>query len=305
MPKVIMSGAGGLVGGILAERFKELGWEMLTLTRGDSSEGRVHWNPLSGELDAAGLEGCHYVVHLAGESISTGRWTQERKRMIMDSREKSTRLLAETLARQSVRPLALLCASGSNYYRDCGGGPPWDESGPAGNTFLAQVCRRWEAAADPAREAGIRVIHARMGAVLSIKGGLLPRILPGLCAGLFGVANGGSQRMSWIHHADLGRAIAMCLAEESISGPVNVTSPIPVTNKEFIHTAAGILRRPCFLPMPATAIRWFFGEMGEELMLADNATVPARLILNGMQWDFADIHDALTDIIGPSGCRQS
>ncbi len=302
MKRVLMSGARGLVGSMLSEAMRGLGWELRILTRGRSGPGGVHWDPEQGLIDADGLEGCDYVVHLAGENIASGRWNSERKRLIMDSRVKGTRLLAEALAKAKSRPRVLLCASGANYYRDNEGGGPWDERGPAGDGFLSQVCLNWEAAAEPARRAGIRVTHARMGAVLSTKGGMLTKMLPAICSGLGGVVGSGKQRISWIHADDLVRALIFMLQRDELAGPVNVVSPIPVSNRDLTKAIAAILHRPVFLPMPKTAIWWLFGEMGEELLLADNAVAPMRLMEAGMQWEFAEVQDALRDLLETHKC---
>ncbi|MFA5258081.1 MAG: TIGR01777 family oxidoreductase [Opitutales bacterium] len=303
MRKVIMSGGSGLVGTLLKDAMDNLGWQVVILTRGSSGPGLVHWDPMAGVIDPAGLEGCDYVVHLAGESIATGRWTRSRKRLIMESREKGTRLLAEALAKARMPPRVLLSASGSNYYKDNDGGSPWDESGPSGSGFLSEVCRRWEAAAYPAQEAGIRVVHARMGAVLSNKGGILTRMLPAICSGMGGVIGSGRQRISWIHADDLVRALIFMLQKDAFLGPVNVASPIPVSNRDLTRAIAKKLHRLTFLPMPKTAIWWLFGEMGEELLLADNAISPLKLLENGMQWEFAEIDEALTDLLETHKCR--
>jgi len=299
---VLLSGGKGLVGTMLSEALGHLGWEVVVLTRDDSSPGYVHWDPMDGFIDPVGLEGCEYVVHLAGESIATGRWTRERKRLILESREKGTQLLAGALARANHKPKVFLCASGSNFYMDNAGGSPWDESGPSGGGFLSEVCRRWELAADPAREAGIRVVHARMGAVFTTRGGILTRMLPAICSGFGGVIGNGRQRMSWIHADDLVRALIFILTKESLSGPVNVASPIPVSNRDLTLTIARILHRPTFLPMPKTAIWWLFGEMGEEILLADNAISPLKLLESGMQWEFAELDDALNDLLENHKC---
>jgi len=257
---------------------------------------------MEGLIDPAGLEGCDYVVNLAGESIATGRWTRARKRLIMDSREKGTRLLAEELVKRGKPPKVFLSASGSNYYKDNEGGGQWDESGPSGIGFISEVCRRWEAAAAPALDAGIRVVHARMGVVLTTKGGILTRMLPAICSGMGGVIGSGRQRISWIHADDLVRALIFILQKDSMSGPVNVASPMPVSNRDFTRAIAKRLHRQTFLPMPKMAIWWLFGEMGEELLLADNAISPLKLLENGMQWEFPDIDDALGDLLETHKC---
>lgn len=300
--KILLSGGRGLVGQMLGDAMKASGWELRILTRARSGHDCVHWDPMNGAIDLDALDDCHYVVHLAGENIAAGRWTRERKRLIMESRVNGTRLLAKALAKAKNPPRALLCASGSNYYADNHGGSPWDENGPAGDSFLSKVCQNWEAAAEPAREAGIRVIHARMGAVLTTKGGLLTRMLPAICSGLGGIIGDGTQRISWIHADDLVRALLFILEHEELSGPVNVASPICASNRELTKAIATKLHRKVFLPMPGTLIRWLFGEMGEELLLADNAVTPLKLLEAGMQWEFTEIDDAIADLLDEHRC---
>ena len=295
--KVLMSGARGLVGTHMREVFFHMGWDVVSLTRDVSAKGFVHWDPTSKTTDTDALEGCDYVIHLAGESVASGRWNEERKRLILESRETVTRLLSETLAGLKTPPRVMICASGSHIYKDNAGGPPWDESGLIGDGFLPEVCVRWEAASAPARNAGIRVVHARMGSVMSIKGGLLTRLLPAISSGLGGAIGEGNQRLSWIHVEDLGRAFLLLLQNPSLEGAVNVVSPKTVTNAELTDAIAKVIHRPTFVGMPRSAIMWLYGEMGAELMLSDNAVFPAKLVKAGMEWKFANIENALTDLL--------
>lgn len=301
--KILVSGAGGLVGTRFVQYARTLGCEVLSLTRGTPGPGLVRWDPVHGVIDPTALEGCEAVLHLAGENIASGRWTKERKRLIIESRVRGTGLLSHALASLRYPPKVLVCASGSNYYADNEGGEPWDESGPAGTGFLSEVCLRWEGAAGPAREAGIRVVHARFGVVLSTRGGLLPKLLPAVCSGLGGVAGSGKQRLSWVHIDDLAAALMLLMEDERLLGPVNVCSPQPVSNRDFIKAVAAAVHRPCFVTMPGAAIRWLFGEMGEALLLADNAVLPAKLAKAGMKWEHSEIADALEDLLAHCGCR--
>jgi uncharacterized protein (TIGR01777 family) len=304
MKKILMTGATGLVGGHLLETLGETGWQFTALTREKSSPGFAHWDPMSGVIDTRAFEGCEYVVHLAGENVASGRWTEERRRLILESREKGTHLLCNALAGLKHPPRVIICASGANYYRDNAGGPPWNESGPMGDGFLSVVCKRWEAAAQPARDAGIRVVHARMGTLLSTSGGMLTRILPVVCSGLGGVVGEGTQRISWIHSTDLVRAYELMLEDDSFSGPVNVASPYPAANREFMHTVAKAINRPCFIDMPGRAMRWLYGEMASELLLADNAIFPAKLMEGGMHWDYPKLEEALFDLLARQKCAR-
>lgn len=304
MQKVLITGATGLIGTHLMEALSENGWQFIALTRGKSSPGFVHWDPMAGIIDHTGFEGCDYVVHLAGENVASGRWTQERRRLILESREKGTRLLCHALSLMQSPPKVLISASGSNYYRDNMGGAAWDESGPCGQGFLSEVCMKWEEATAAARDSGIRVVHARMGTVLSTKGGMLTRILPVVCSGLGGVVGEGSQRISWIHASDLARAFGLILEDDSLSGPVNVASPNPVTNRFFMQAVARVINRPCFVNMPGRAMKWLYGEMASELLLADNAVAPAKLTEHGMEWEFPKLNEALDDLLVAQKCAR-
>jgi uncharacterized protein (TIGR01777 family) len=304
MKKVLITGATGLVGSHLMETLGELGWHFIALTRDKSIPGFVHWDPSAGIIDNRGFEGCDCVAHLAGENIASGRWTEERRRLIIESREKGTRLLCHALAMMRTPPKVLICASGSNYYQDNMGGVLWDESGPMGQGFLSTVCERWEAATAPASDAGIRVVHARLGTVLSTRGGMLTRILPVICSGLGGVVGEGSQRISWIHALDLVKAFRLMMENESFSGPVNVVSPNPVSNRCFMQTVAKTINRPCFVNVPGRAMKWLYGEMASELLLADNAVFPARLTQGGMVWDFPTLEAALEDLLAAQKCAR-
>jgi uncharacterized protein len=303
MKKVIVSGASGLVGTQLRDVFNNLGWKVVSLSRRETGEGFVKWNPLEGMIDRDAIEGCDCVINLAGESLAAGRWTKERRRLILESRVKSTHLLVETLAKLKKPPKVMISASGSHYYADNEGGSPWDESGSRGRNFVAELCARWEEATEPAAKIGVRVVNARLGVVLSANGGLLTRLLPAVCSGLGGIVGDGNQRISWIHIDDLARAFVLIMQREELFGPVNIVAPHPVTNGDFTREAARLLKRPCFVKMPKSAITWLFGDMGTQLLLADNAVIPGKLMEFGMQWEFENHCEALSDIIENRNCH--
>jgi uncharacterized protein len=303
MKKILLSGASGLVGSQLRDVFRHLDWQIVALTRKETGNDFVKWDPIGGNIDIDAIEGCDCVINLAGENIASGRWTKERKRMILESRVKSTKLLAETIARLKNPPRVMISASGSNYYADNEGGSPWDETGPQGKSFIADVCAKWEEATQPAARAGIRVVNARLGVVLSTKGGMLTKILPAICSGLGGTAGDGTQRISWIHVEDLARAFVLIMQREKLFGPVNVVAPHPVTNGDFMREAARLLKRPCFIKMPMSAITWFFGDMGTQLLLSDNAVIPGKLMEFGMKWKFENHCEALEDLLNKHACR--
>jgi hypothetical protein len=255
----------------------------------------ARWDPDTGAVEP-GLDGVDAVVHLAGESVAGGRWTEARKRRIRESRVRPTRLLCETLARQRTPPRVLVCASAIGYYGDRGDQVLREESAP-GAGFLPEVCRKWEAAAEPAARRGIRVVHLRIGLVLSPKGGALAAMLPVFRLGLGGPVGAGAQWMSWIGIDDTLGAILHALMNEALAGPVNAVAPAPVTNREFAKTLARVLRRPAVLPFPAFAARLLLGQMADELLLASARVEPARLRATGYAFRDATLEGALRRLL--------
>lgn len=283
-----------MLGTYLERELVAQGNPVSVLSRKPHRVNEFHWDPAKAELDARALAGIDWVVHLAGEPIGASRWTKAMKERILQSRIQGTGLLAQRLAAMTRKPQVLVCASGSNRY---GPGGPWDEDGPQGNSFLARVVEQWEAAAQPARDAGIRVVHARMSAVLSPHGGMLKAMLPTFRLGIGGWLGDGSQRVSWIHAADAAAAIAHMLNDSTIVGPVNVTAPRHVTNAAFARTLASVLHRPAIVPVPGFAVRLMLGEVANELALQDNAIIPAKLTERGFHWRYPELHDALVDLL--------
>ena len=259
-------------------------------------EAEIQWDPVVGTMDTASLEGLDAGVHLAGESIAE-RWTAEKKTKIRDSRVKGTRLLCESLARLSQPPKAVVCASAIGYYGDRGEEVLREESA-AGSGFLAEVCRGWEAAADPARQRGIRVVHLRIGVVLSPAGGALAQMLFPFRMGLGGKLGSGKQYLSWIAIDDLIRVISHALTTDTLQGPVNAVAPNPVTNLDFTRTLGRVLARPTLFPMPAFAARLAFGEMADELLLASARVEPIRLSATGYQFRHPVLEGALRHLLG-------
>jgi uncharacterized protein (TIGR01777 family) len=297
---VAVTGASGFLGRALTQLLATGGHRVVRLLRRRGPEGRpgdVFWDPDAGVIEAAGLEGVDAVVHLAGESVSGGRWSEERKRRIRDSRVQGTALLARTLAGLARPPRVLVSASGVNVYGDRGD-QPTDETTPAGQGFLAEVVTAWEQAAAPARDRGIRVAHPRMGAVLAPHGGALARMLPFFRAGLGGRVGSGRQFMSWIDLDDAVGAIHHALFDEQLSGPFNVTAPSPVSNATFATTLARVLGRPAVLPVPGFALRAAFGEMGQELLLTGARVLPARLLRAGFPFVQPELEPALAEMLG-------
>jgi uncharacterized protein (TIGR01777 family) len=269
---------------------------MVRKPRGDGPQ--IVWNPDVKELDSAALNGVDVVVHLAGESIM-GRWTENKKALIRESRIHGTEFLCEILARVAKPPRLFICASAVGFYGDRGD-EVLAESATKGEGFLADVCEAWEKASSGAREKGIRVVNLRMGMVLSREGGALKKMLPPFKLGLGGPIGSGNQYMSWVVIDDISRAIEHAAKFEGLSGPVNMVAPNPVTNREYTHQLACAVRRPAFFPVPGAAARLIFGELAEELLLSSQRAVPAQLLKSGFVFDYSDIEWALRYLVRQS-----
>jgi len=298
-PHVIaITGASGLVGQALVSHLEAEGLLVRQLVRREvrDSEREIYWNPSTGEIDAAELNGVDAVVHLAGESVAAGRWTKAKKQRIVDSRVEGTRLLSQTLAGLTSKPAVLCSASAIGFYGDRGD-QLLNEDAPPGEGFLADTCQLWEAAADPARDAGIRTVHMRIGLVLSPDGGALGKMLPLFKCGLGGVLGSGQQFMSWITLDDLVSAFHHALTHSQLAGPVNGVAPGPVTNREFTKTLGRVLGRPTILPAPAFALRLALGEMADQLLLASARVDPAVLQTAGFEFGQTQLEPALRDLL--------
>lgn len=296
--RVIIGGASGLIGTALVSSLSQHGHRAVPLVRGTPRPGadEIRWDPGAGELAAARLEGADAIVHLGGVNIASGRWTKKTKAAIRDSRLKSTSLLSETLARLDKPPRVFICASATGYYGNRGAEILTEDS-PPGTGFLPELGRAWEAATEPARDAGVRVVNLRTGVVLNARGGALARMLPAFKAGVGGVLGNGRQYLSWITLEDAVRIIEFALRTERLLGPINVVAPNPVTNREFTRTLGRVLKRPTFLPLPAFAVRALFGEMGRTLLLEGQRVHPARLEQAGFSFDHVDLEAALRHVL--------
>lgn len=304
--RVAISGATGLVGRNLAAFLASGGHQARRIVRGaaDPAEGEIAWDPRRGTIDAAPLEGLDAIVHLAGENIAAGRWTTSRMESIRASRVEGTRLLAGAVARLKSPPKVLVSASAVGFYGDrpdLDGGHALDETGARGTGFLADVAAAWEQATRPAEEAGVRVVHLRIGAVVSAQGGVLAKLLPPFGLGLGGPAGHGRQAMPWISLDDLLGAILWSIRREPLRGAVNAVAPQPRTNREFAKDLAAVLRRPAFMPLPAIAVRTIFGRMGEELLLAGAPVAPRRLLDSGFRFEHPTLRGAIAHELGRSG----
>ena len=293
--RVLLTGSSGFLGSALLPSLKTRGFEVMRLVRGvPSKEDEIRWNP-AWPPSAEGLSGFDAVIHLAGESV-VGRWTASKKTKIRDSRVTGTRNLVHGLMAAKDRPKILISASAIGYYGDRGDEPLNELSAP-GSGFLADVCREWEAAVQPALEAGIRTALIRTGIVLSREGGALGKMLPPFRMGLGGNLGSGRQWMSWIHLQDWIGAIHHILKNDLVQGPVNLVGPKPVTNSEFTRTLGSVLSRPTIFPVPAFVAKLAFGQMGEEVLLGSQRVEPARLVTSGYPFQYSELRMALEAIL--------
>lgn len=302
---IAVTGASGLIGSALARALRARGDRVLRLTRRGQSPAadEVRWSPLTGEIDAKALDGIDAFVHLAGENIASGRWNRARKIAILRSRAAGTGLVAQTLAALERPPKVLVSASAIGFYGDRRDEILTEESA-AGTGFLADICRDWETAAAPARTAGIRVVHPRIGMVLSTRGGALAKLLPLFRSGLGGPIGSGRQYMSCIGLGDLVRALLFLIDEPGVKGAVNAVLPAPLTNADFTKTLGRVLRRPAILPVPAFAVSLLFGEMGRELLLGGARALPAKLEASGFAFHHNDVESALRAELGSEASEE-
>lgn len=291
--RIAIGGASGLLGHQLSAFLGGGGHTVVPLVRGrnPANGGGISWNPESGQIDARALEGMDAVVHLGGVSIAK-RFTAAHKSAVMKSRVESTTFLARTLAQLQRPPRVFIVASAIGFYGNRG--DEWlDERSAPGAGFLPDVCIAWERSADAARTAGIRVVHIRIGIVLSAAGGALASMLPPFRAGVGGQVGNGRQYMSWVALDDVIGAIHHSLMNEAVVGPVNLTGPQPVSNAEFTSALGRALRRPTIIPLPALAVKTLLGEMGEALLLNGCRVAPRVLNETGFRFQSPTIDDAL------------
>lgn len=295
--KILISGSTGFVGSALVPFLEEHGHSVHRLVRHAPKPGRgdIQWDPEAGTIEKSALEGFDAVIHLSGENIGE-RWSAEKKRRIRDSRVKTTQLLAESLASLDQPPRVMISASAVGYYGNRGDEVLTEES-PPGKMFLSEVCREWEAAAEAAAKAGIRVVNTRMAPVISPNGGVLAEILPLFKKGLGGKIGSGRQYMSWIAMEDMLRAELHILNTESLRGPVIVASPNPVTNEEFTRIMGRVLEKPTTLIAPAFALRLRFGAMADEVLLQSARLSPVKLMASGFEFRYPDLEETLRHLL--------
>ena len=294
---ILVTGASGLVGARLCSHLEGAGYNILRAVRRPArSDRELTWIPERGEVDQSKLVSVYGVVHLAGANIAGQRWSEHYKQEILESRVKGTQLISNAIASLPDVPRVFVCASAIGYYGDRGD-ETLTENSPPGEGFLPKVCTAWEEACQPARDAGVRTVNARIGVVLSSDGGALRSMLLPFKLGLGGIIGNGRQYFSWIAIDDVVGALRFALETEALSGPVNLVSPNPTTNRQFTKTLGQVLKRPTILPLPAFAARLAFGEMADELLLTSNRVLPRRLQDEGYSFRFVDLAPALRHVL--------
>jgi uncharacterized protein len=293
MSRIAITGSTGLIGEALATSLKGDGHRVIRLVRDASRAGAddVVWDPQRGTIDVARLDGVDAIVHLAGAPIGATRWTPATKQAILDSRVQGTGLIARTVASLDTPPAVLVSSSAVGIYGDRGDEELTEDSAH-GDDFLAEVCIAWEAAADPARQAGVRTVHPRTGVVIAKDGPLIDKVELPFRLGVGGRVGSGRQYVPWISLADEVAALRL-LIEGPLEGPVNLVGPVPATNAELTRALGTVLRRPTLLPIPALAIRLLYGEMGETLATVSQRVLPARLQATGFTFQHTSILAAL------------
>jgi uncharacterized protein len=297
---VAVTGSTGLIGSALVTSLISSGHQVTRLVRGASApleEHQIAWDPEAGTIDRAGVRDVDAVVHLAGEPIG-GRWTAQRKQRIRDSRVCGTRLLAETLAGMDSGPRTLICGSAIGFYGTDRGDEVLTEESSSGSGFLADVVREWEAAANPARAAGLRVVHVRTGIVQSPRGGMLGLQLPLFRLGVGGRLGSGQQWMSWITIDDIVGIFTHALFEPGLDGILNGTAPEPVRNAEYTRVLSRVLGRPAILPVPKVGPAMLLGKAGaSEMALASQRVLPARTEATGYVFHHRDLETGLRHVL--------
>ena len=295
--KIVVSGSTGLIGSALTASLQSRDHAVVPLVRRRAAAGEraLAWDPEAGTIDRTGLEGTDVVIHLAGENVF-GRWSPAKKQRIRDSRVQGTGIVSDAIAALTRRPTLLLAASAIGYYGDRGDEDLTEQSGP-GDDFLAQVSRDWEAATTPAKQAGIRVVHMRFGVVLTPTQGALAMMLPAFRLGLGGPVGSGNQYLSWIALDDAISAILHLLDTPALAGPVNITAPTPVTNREFAKTLGKVLGRPAVVTVPMFALRMAFGTDGAAMLQSGQRVHPARLLASGFHFSYDAVEPTLRHLL--------
>ncbi len=298
--RIAVTGSTGLIGKALVSELRSAGHSVTRVVRASKAasqrERLIAWDPESGFIDAAALEGHSAIVHLAGEPIF-GVWTQAKKQAILDSRVRGTTLLARTIAALRQPPRILISASAVGYYGNRPANESIDEQASKGHGFLADVTEQWESATQLARAAGTRIVNTRFGLVLSPKGGALGVMVPIFQAGLGGKLGAGDQIWSWVTLPDVVGAIRHALAQETLSGPINIAAPGAVSNEEFTRALGQVLHRPTLFTVPAFVMRLVLREMADEMLLSGARIVPRKLLDTGYQFLNPELEPALQSLL--------
>lgn len=295
--KIAVSGSTGLVGTAVSAYFKDRGAEIIPVVRSvrqaSAAAKTIVMDIKHQTIDTKGLEGLDAVIHLAGANIAGQRWNDDYKSEILLSRVESTKLISNALARVEEPPRVFICASAIGWYGNAGEDKAFIESDPPAKDFLGDVCHQWEAATQTARERGIRVVTLRIGAVLSRKGGAVEKMWVPFILGLGGPLGDGKQMFSWVALDEIPSIIDFIIRNELVLGPVNVTAPNPVTNKEFTRVFGRVIKRPTIFPVPAFGARLLFGEMADALLLNGARVIPKKLVDAGYKFKYDQLEEAL------------
>lgn len=309
--RVVVTGGTGFIGRAMVHALMARGDEAVVLTRGKARVAThacqecglgsklelAHWTPEEAGSWQKVVDGADAVVHLAGASIGDGRWTPERMESIRESRVRSTALLAEAIAEAERKPRVFVSGSATGYYGTKTDDRVVEEDAPAGDDFLARVCRDWEAAARPASDAGVRVVHPRMGIVLGRGGGVLGRMVPLFRAFVGGPIGDGTQYVPWVHMRDVARALEAMLTRDDLSGAYNTTAPEPVTMNDFAEAIGAALHRPAAVRVPPFAVKMALGDDAAGVLLSGQRATPRRLVDAGFAFVFPDLESALADLL--------
>jgi hypothetical protein len=293
---VALTGASGLIGSGVALYLTQKNFTTIKILHETLGDNTIVWKPKGGDWDTTFSDGVEGIVHLAGENIASGKWTKEKKEAIKRSRIEGTKKLCSNILNLPKPPKVLVCASAIGFYGNRGE-EILNEGSSRGHNFLSDVCVGWEEATKDVSDAGIRVVNLRFGVVLSQLGGALAKMLTPFRLGMGGRLGSGRQYMSWVAIDDVTGAIHHSLVQDSLSGPVNVTAPNPVTNREFTNILGRLLKRPTVMPMPAFAAKLAFGEMGEELLLSSARVEPKKLLDSGYHFQYPRLEHALDHIL--------
>jgi len=293
---VAITGSSGFIGSSLVSFLSEKKVTVIKILRKNPKDNDISWRPEDGDWNSAFAGGIDGIVHLAGENVASGRWTRVKKEKIRNSRIEGTRKLCEHILKLPTPPSVFVCASAIGYYGNRGM-EFLNEISSRGSGFLPDVCLGWRGATETESKAGIRVVNVRFGIVLSKDGGALAKMLTPFKMGMGGKIGSGTQYMSWVAMDDVTGAIYHTLVTDSLKGPVNVTAPNPVTNKEFTNILGKVINRPAVMPMPAFAAKLAFGEMAKDLLLASTKVAPKRLSDSGYEFQYPELEPALKHIL--------